>query len=140
MYLLRELTGLSLIKIGEHFNRDHTTALHGIKKIEALMPARGARYRQVQELTKKIRARSRGPVNRPRILGIHVRGVGVGSPWTTRASAAGSCTTGHRAVHSARVSFLAGYAGQTSGFPRFHMPYYYGLKKSPDIRGAGGAL
>jgi chromosomal replication initiator protein len=59
MYLLRELTGLSLIKIGEYFNRDHTTALHGIKKIEALMPARGSTYRQVQELTKKIRARSR---------------------------------------------------------------------------------
>jgi len=60
MYLLRELTGLSLIKIGDHFDRDHTTALHGIKKIEGLMPARGSTYRQVQELTKKIRARGRG--------------------------------------------------------------------------------
>jgi chromosomal replication initiator protein len=60
MYLLRELTGLSLIRIGEHFERDHTTALHGIKKIEGLMPARGSTYRQVQELTKKIRARTRG--------------------------------------------------------------------------------
>ena len=59
MYLLREMTGLSLIKIGETFDRDHTTALHGIKKVEALMPARGSTYRQVQELTKKIRARSR---------------------------------------------------------------------------------
>jgi chromosomal replication initiator protein len=60
MYLLRELTGLSLIKIGEHFNRDHTTVLHGIKKIEGLMGARGSTYRQVQDLTKRIRARSRG--------------------------------------------------------------------------------
>ena len=60
MYLLRELTGLSLIKIGELFDRDHTTALHGIKKIEGLMSARGSTYKQVQELTKKIRARSRG--------------------------------------------------------------------------------
>ncbi|HYT78510.1 MAG TPA: chromosomal replication initiator protein DnaA [Actinomycetota bacterium] len=60
MYLLRELTGLSLIKIGEHFERDHTTVLHGIKKIEGLMPARGSTYKQVQELTKKIRARTRG--------------------------------------------------------------------------------
>jgi len=59
MYLLRELTGLSLIKIGEHFDRDHTTVMHGIKKIEGLMPARGSIYRQVQELTKHIRARSR---------------------------------------------------------------------------------
>jgi chromosomal replication initiator protein len=63
MYLLRELTGLSLIKIGEMFERDHTTALHGIKKIEALLPARGSIYRQVQELTKKIRART-GEVRR----------------------------------------------------------------------------
>ena len=60
MYLLRELTGLSLIKIGERFERDHTTAIHGIRKIESLMPARGSVYRQVQELTKKIRAQSRG--------------------------------------------------------------------------------
>ena len=60
MYLLRELTGLSLIKIGDLFERDHTTALHGIKKIESLMPARGSVYRQVQELTKKIRAKTRG--------------------------------------------------------------------------------
>jgi chromosomal replication initiator protein len=60
MYLLRELTGLSLIKIGELFKRDHTTALHGIKKIEGLMQARGSVYRQVHELTKKIRAHSRG--------------------------------------------------------------------------------
>jgi chromosomal replication initiator protein len=60
MYLLRELTGLSLIRIGEHFERDHTTVLHGIKKIEGLMPARGSTYKQVQELTKKIRARTRG--------------------------------------------------------------------------------
>lgn len=59
MYLLRELSGLSLIKIGELFDRDHSTALHGIKKIEALMPARGSTYRQVQELTKTIRAEAR---------------------------------------------------------------------------------
>jgi chromosomal replication initiator protein len=56
MYLLRELTGLSLIKIGELFDRDHSTALHGIKRIETLMPRRDTTYRQVQELTKKITA------------------------------------------------------------------------------------
>jgi chromosomal replication initiator protein len=54
MYLLRELTGLSLIKIGELFDRDHSTALHGIKRIENLMPNRDTVYRQVQELTKRI--------------------------------------------------------------------------------------
>jgi chromosomal replication initiator protein len=57
MYLLRELTGLSLIKIGEMFERDHSTALHGIQKIGKLLPQRGTTFRQVQELTKKIRAR-----------------------------------------------------------------------------------
>jgi chromosomal replication initiator protein len=60
MYLLRELTGLSLIKIGELFDRDHSTALHGIKRIENLMPNRDTVYRQVQELTKRINERVRG--------------------------------------------------------------------------------
>jgi chromosomal replication initiator protein len=60
MYLLRELTGLSLIKIGEMFDRDHSTALHGIKRIENLMPNRDTVYRQVQELTKRINDDVRG--------------------------------------------------------------------------------
>jgi chromosomal replication initiator protein len=59
MYLLRELTGLSLIKIGELFDRDHTTALHGIKRIESLLPARDVTYRQVVELTKIIKTSAR---------------------------------------------------------------------------------
>jgi chromosomal replication initiator protein len=57
MYLARECTGLSLIKIGELFERDHTTVMHGIKKIEQLMVARGSVYNQVQALTRKIRGR-----------------------------------------------------------------------------------
>jgi len=60
MYLMRECTGLSLIKIGEAFDRDHTTAMHGIKKVEKLMRARGSTYRQVQDLTRTIRAHARG--------------------------------------------------------------------------------
>ncbi len=60
MYLLRECTGQSLIKIGETFERDHTTALHGIKKIETNMRARDTTYRQVQDLTRIIRGRARG--------------------------------------------------------------------------------
>ena len=59
MYLMRELTGLSLIKIGELFERDHSTALHGIKRIENLMPNRDTVYRQVQEITKRINTRAR---------------------------------------------------------------------------------
>ena len=61
MYLMRECTGLSLVKIGEIFGgRDHTTALHGIKKVEADMRARDATFRQVQDLTRIIRGRVRG--------------------------------------------------------------------------------
>ena len=59
MYLMRELTGLSLIKIGELFERDHSTALHGIKRVETLMPNRDTVYRQVQEITKRINAKAR---------------------------------------------------------------------------------
>jgi chromosomal replication initiator protein len=55
MYLLRELTQLSLVKIGELFDRDHTTVMHGIQKVERLMLDRDATYRQVQALTKVIR-------------------------------------------------------------------------------------
>ncbi|MGH2710952.1 MAG: chromosomal replication initiator protein DnaA [Actinomycetota bacterium] len=59
MYLMRELTGLSLIKIGELFERDHSTALHGIKRVETLMPNRDTVYRQVQEITKRINTKAR---------------------------------------------------------------------------------
>jgi chromosomal replication initiator protein len=61
MYLMRECTGLSLVKIGEIFGgRDHTTVLHGIKKVEAEMRARDATFRQVQDLTRTVRGRVRG--------------------------------------------------------------------------------
>ena len=59
MYLMREHTGMSLIRIGEAFNRDHSTVMHGINKIETLMRERGSIYRQVQELTRSIRTEGR---------------------------------------------------------------------------------
>jgi chromosomal replication initiator protein len=63
MYLMRECTGLSLMKIGEIFGgRDHTTALHGIKKVEDEMRARDATFRQVQDLTRLVRGRVRSTV------------------------------------------------------------------------------
>jgi chromosomal replication initiator protein len=61
MYLVRECTGLSLVKIGEIFGgRDHTTVLHGIKKVEDEMRARDTTFRQVQDLTRIVRGRARG--------------------------------------------------------------------------------
>jgi len=60
MYLTRECTGLSLVKIGEIYGgRDHSTVLHGIKKVEDEMRARDATFRQVQDLTRIIRGRGR---------------------------------------------------------------------------------
>jgi chromosomal replication initiator protein len=56
MYLCRELTELSLISIGEHFNgRDHTTVIHANRKIGQLMTERRAIYNQVTELTNRIK-------------------------------------------------------------------------------------
>ncbi len=61
MYLTRENTGLSLMKIGEVFGgRDHTTVLHAIHKVEDEMRARDTTFRQVQDLTRVIRGRVRG--------------------------------------------------------------------------------
>jgi chromosomal replication initiator protein len=63
MYLTRENTGLSLVKIGDMYGgRDHTTVLHGIKKVEDEMRARDATFRQVQDLTRIVRSRVRGSV------------------------------------------------------------------------------
>ena len=56
MYLCRELTPLSLPKIGETFGgRDHTTVMHADSKIRKLMGERAVVYSQVQELTARIR-------------------------------------------------------------------------------------
>lgn len=52
MYLCRELTPLSLPKIGDAFGgRDHTTVMHADSKIRRLMGERPKVYAQVQELT-----------------------------------------------------------------------------------------
>jgi len=60
MYLCRELTDLSLPKIGQHFGgRDHTTVMHADRKIRGLMAERRAIYNQVTELTNRIRAETR---------------------------------------------------------------------------------
>ncbi|CAL9513164.1 Chromosomal replication initiator protein DnaA [Streptomyces sp. enrichment culture] len=57
MYLCRELTDLSLPKIGALFGgRDHTTVMHADRKIRNLMAERRSIYNQVTELTNRIKA------------------------------------------------------------------------------------
>ncbi len=52
MYLCREMTSLSLPKIGQLFgNRDHNTVMYANKKITELMKERRSIYNQVTELT-----------------------------------------------------------------------------------------
>jgi len=56
MYLCRELTDLSLPKIGQEFGgRDHTTVMHAYRKIKDLMGERRSVYNQVTELTNRLR-------------------------------------------------------------------------------------
>ena len=51
MYLCRELTSLSLPKIGQLLDRDHTTVMYANKKITDLMKERRSIYNQVTDLT-----------------------------------------------------------------------------------------
>jgi len=60
MYLTRELTEMSLPKIGGAFGgRDHSTVLHANNKIADLMGERQQIYNQVQELTNRVKTRAR---------------------------------------------------------------------------------
>ncbi|WP_425564933.1 chromosomal replication initiator protein DnaA [Pseudolysinimonas kribbensis] len=60
MYLCREMTNLSLPKIGQLFgNRDHTTVMYANKKISELMKERRSIYNQVTELTSRIKQNQR---------------------------------------------------------------------------------
>ncbi len=60
MYLCRELTPLSLPKIGAQFgNRDHTTVMYADRKINQLMTERRAVFNQVSELTNRVKLQAR---------------------------------------------------------------------------------
>jgi chromosomal replication initiator protein len=59
MYLSRELTELSLPKIGDEFGgRDHTTVMHATAKIQKLMSEQRDVYNQVQQLTNTIKQKN----------------------------------------------------------------------------------
>ncbi len=59
MYLCRELTDLSLPRIGHAFGgRDHTTVMHADRKVRSHMAERRSLYNQIAELTNQIKQRS----------------------------------------------------------------------------------
>ncbi len=59
MYLCREMTDLSLPKIGAEFGkRDHTTVMHACRKVRTLMAERRSIFNQVTDLTNRIRQNS----------------------------------------------------------------------------------
>ncbi len=60
MYLCRELTDLSLPKIGAQFgNRDHTTVMYADRKINQLLAERRQVFNQVSELTNRVKLQAR---------------------------------------------------------------------------------
>ena len=59
MYLCRELTDLSLPKIGQAFGRDHTTVMYAQRKILNEMGGKREIFDHVKELTQRIRQRSK---------------------------------------------------------------------------------
>ena len=92
MYLCRELTDLSLPKIGQLFGgRDHTTVMHADRKIRPLMAERRSIYNQVTELTNRIKTRPASVTGSPLEHGHGTRVTAVTGPvhrlgttvWTT---------------------------------------------------------
>jgi chromosomal replication initiator protein len=59
MFLAREMTQLSYPHIGAHFNRDHTTVLHGERRIRALMAEKPKLADYVRECRALVRPREK---------------------------------------------------------------------------------
>jgi chromosomal replication initiator protein len=62
IYLIRELTDLSLPRIGQAFGgRDHTTVMHADRKIRQQMAERRSLFDQIAALTRVIKTRPPTP-------------------------------------------------------------------------------
>lgn len=55
MYLARQLTNLSLVSIGQSFNRDHTTVMHAIDKIESNLKEDDHLKAEVDDLNRQLK-------------------------------------------------------------------------------------
>ena len=56
MYLLKDQLGLSTVRIGQEFDKDHTTIMHGIKVIETALKTDFNLRQQISDLREKIYA------------------------------------------------------------------------------------
>jgi len=54
MYLIRNLTNLSLEDIAAEFGKDHTTVMHGLKKIENKLPTDDHLQTVIKEVTDNV--------------------------------------------------------------------------------------
>jgi chromosomal replication initiator protein len=54
IYLTRQLTRYSLPQIGIRFDKDHTTVLHAVQKIKALLPEDDKLAADVEALTESL--------------------------------------------------------------------------------------
>jgi chromosomal replication initiator protein len=59
MFLAREMTPLSYPRIGAHFNRDHTTILHGERQVRALMAVKPKLAAYVSECRALVKPREK---------------------------------------------------------------------------------
>lgn len=56
MYLCRELTDFSLPRIGEYFDKDHTTVIYSDRKIRTEIKERRDTYNEIQQITQRIKS------------------------------------------------------------------------------------
>ncbi|MDO5718265.1 MAG: chromosomal replication initiator protein DnaA [Tissierellia bacterium] len=56
MYLSRQMTDLSLLKIANSFNRDHSTVIHGIDKVTEMIEKDTDLYNEVESIIEKIKS------------------------------------------------------------------------------------
>ena len=58
MYLIRTITSLPLIDIGEIFKRDHTTVMSSISKIEDMLPKSTELTQIIRDITSNINSKN----------------------------------------------------------------------------------
>ena len=58
MYLCRDLTDLSLPKIGQEFDRDHTTVIHACRKIRDLIAKDRGVFSTISDITNRVHQRA----------------------------------------------------------------------------------